>query len=163
MSDAAAPPPAPAPKRAYILGLVAILAGLGFAWLAWSEVDEIRSLARDGVRAEATVTGMEEHRSRKGGSTFYPIYVWRTPEGRVVRERSAASVTREAYPSGRRVQVVYDPVNTASVRSVDSLDEGAGAPPWIAGVLSLLCFALAFGALYRSRSPARKQGLIGPR
>ena len=119
MSAAASPPPAPAaPKRAYILGLAAVLAGLGFAWLAWSAVDEIRSLARDGVRAEATVTGMEEHRGRRGGSTFYPVYVWRTPEGRVIRERSAASVTREAYPSGRRVQVVYHPANTASVRPV---------------------------------------------
>jgi type II secretory pathway component PulM len=143
-------------KRPWIIGAVAIAAGLGLVWLAWQPITETRRLAATGLRVEARVPSVEEQR-RRSGSTYYPIFVFRTPEGRVVRERSAVAVDSAQAYLGRTVMVVYDPENTATVRSVASLQTGAGSTPWIAGGLALLAFAFAGLVLFapvRTR-PAR--------
>jgi hypothetical protein len=135
--------PLPATRgRPWIIALLAAAAGLGFAWLAWQPIGEARHLAASGVRTEARVNTVEEQR-RRSGSTFHPVFVFRTPDGRVVRERSAVAVDSPQPYLGRTVTVVYDPANTATVRSLESLQAGAGSTPWIAGALSLLAFAFA--------------------
>ncbi len=162
-AGAAASPPPAARKRPIVLGAIFVLAGIGLPWLAWSYIDEVRQLARSGMRAEATVTSMEEHRSRRSGSTFYPIFVWRTPEGRVVRERSAVPVTPEDYRSRRTVTIVYDPADTATARPVGSLNAGgAGIGPWILGALALICFGLGGLVLFGKQRGAPQPAPANP-
>ncbi|HYF09741.1 MAG TPA: DUF3592 domain-containing protein [Acetobacteraceae bacterium] len=139
----ASDPEQPKPrKRPVVLIGLALAAGLGFAWLAWQPVAELRRLAATGVRVEARVPSVEEQR-RRSGSTYYPILVFRASDGRVVRERSAVAVASPQAYLGRTVTVVYDPANPSSARPLDTLADGAGAAPWIAGSLAVLAFALA--------------------
>lgn len=157
MSGSAVPPAAqpsaqPAPKRPILLAAIFLAAGVGLSVLAWLPVAEVRHLAANGVRAEARVYSVEEHR-RRGVSTYYPIFVFRTADGRVTRERSAVSVSSlEPYRGGRTVEVVYDPADTSTVRPAASVAEGPGALPWIFGGFALAAFGL--GALVLFKRPA---------
>ena len=154
MSEGAGTQPSAQPrKRPLLIGLIAIAAGIGLAYLAWRPIADIRHLAATGVRAEARVNTVEEQR-RRSGSTYYPIFVFRTQDGRVVRERSAVPVSSPEPYLGRTVTVVYAPGDLSSVRSVQSLAEGAGQTPWIAGALALL--ALGFAAFVLLTPPAKK-------
>lgn len=136
--------------RPLVIALVAIAAGLGFTWLAWQPIEEARRLQAGGIRVEARVPSVDEQR-RRNVSTYYPIFVFRTREGRVVRERSAVAVAAPDRYLGQSVMVVYDPANTATVRSEDSL--GAGDTPWIAGGLAVLSFVFAGFLLLAPRRP----------
>lgn len=133
----------PAPRgRPWMIAFFAVAAGIGCLWLAWQPVAERRHLAATGLRAEARVPSVEEQR-RRSGSTYYPILVFRTADGRFVRERSAVPVASPQAYLGRIVTVVYDPANTATARPLDTLQGGVGAATWIAGGLAVLAFAFA--------------------
>lgn len=152
MSGAATPPARPVPKRPFVAGIIFLAAGIGLAVLAWMPIAEDRHLAANGVRTEARAPSIEEHR-RRGVSTYYPVFLFRTADGRMLRERSSVSVPSvEPYRSGRPVAVVYDPANPSSVRPADSVGGGVGALSWILAALALTAFGLAAVALFKRRS-----------
>lgn len=146
-------PPVPAPqKRPVLLAVIFVAVGIGLAVLAWMPIAEDRHLAANGVRTEARVFSIEEHR-RRGVSTYYPIFVFRTADGRVVRERSSVPVSSpEPYRGGGSFAVVYDPADPSSVRSADAVGGGIGALSWILGALALA--ALGLGAVVLIKRPA---------
>jgi hypothetical protein len=141
--------PAAPPRRPVLLAAILAAVGLGLGVLAWSQIADHRHLAAAGVRAEAQVVSVDEHRQR-GVSSFTPTFMFRTADGRVVRERSTESLTSNAeFAGGRRVAVVYDPANPSLVKLASSLDGGVGALTWIIGGFALACFGLTGLALFR--------------
>lgn len=123
---------------------VAFFLGLGglFAWYGWSQASAHWTLSSRGQRTEALIVGYEEARGRRS-TTWYPIFQFVTAEGRKVETASGASAEPGQWPRGRRVAVLYDPGNPTTVRQVVAVEAGAGATPWILGVLAVLMFALA--------------------
>jgi len=122
---------------AFFLGLGAL-----FAWYGWSQASAHWTLSSRGQRTEALIIGYEEARGRRS-TTWYPIFQFATAEGRKVEAASGASAEPGEWPRGRRVPVLYDPADPATVRQVVAVEAGLGATPWILGVLALLMFALA--------------------
>ena len=106
-------------RGSLLIGLVAILAGIGLAYLAWVPIAEVHQLAADGVRTEARVGTVQEQR-RRSGASYYPVFIFRTSDGRVVRERSAVAVAAPEPYLGRTVTVVYDAGNPANTNRLNS-------------------------------------------
>lgn len=123
---------------------VAFCLGLGalFAWYGWSQAGAHWTLSSRGQRTEALIVGYEEARGRRS-TTWYPIFQFVTAEGRRVEAASGASADPGQWPRGRRVPVLYDPGNPATVRQVAAVEAGPGATPWVLGALALLMVALA--------------------
>lgn len=137
--------PGRAPARARPIGLAVIFGvlGLGLAGVTWYQVADVRALAARGVRAEAQVVSVDQF-SKRGSVSYVPTFSFRTAEGRVVRERSAETLTsNEEFSGGRRVAVVYDPTDPSRVRLASSVDGGVGVLPWILGGLAALSLAVA--------------------
>jgi Protein of unknown function (DUF3592) len=169
MSGAGAPAAMPArplrPARARTGGgkgwaVFFALLGLILGYGAWTTVSDILTLSRSGQQAEATVVGMEERRGRRGGVSYYPVFQYRTVEGKSVRNTSAGSVTPADYPRSRTVAVLFDPANPSHVRPAADVAAGFGVTPWILGSFSLLMFGCA--ALFflpgRKQEPATRGG-----
>jgi len=156
MSGAA--PAAPAskpPRRPILLGVIFALVGAGLAALAWSMVADVRRLAASGVRVEAQVVTVDEFR-RRGVSSYVPTFVFRTADGRVVRERSSETLSSmDEFSGGRRVTVIYDPADPSRVRLASSVAAGAGVLPWIIGGFALAAFALAGVVFFKRPAPPR--------
>lgn len=146
-----APDPRPAPggqakgapsSRASRWVYFAFLAGLGglFAWHAWSQASDYWALDTHGQRAEAVILRYEEVRGRRSIS-WYPVFLFATPDGRNVEATSGVSADPSEWPRGRRVAVVYEAANPANVRPAAAVAAGPGVTPWILGLLAFAMFA----------------------
>ncbi len=134
-------------RKPVLLALIFAALGLGLAGAAWSSAAEALSLASRGVRTEAQIVSVDRF-ERRGTKSYVPTFLFRTAEGRVVRERSSETLSSDQeLASGRRVAVIYDPTDTSRVRLASSVDGGMGALPWVLGGLAAACLGLAGFAL----------------
>lgn len=144
MSEAQPNAPTPAvPRKPVGLAVIFGVLGLGLAAVTGYQVAEAGALAANGVRVEAQAVSVDRF-DRRGTLSYVPTFVFRTPDGRVVRQKSSETLTSDAeIAGGRRVMVVYDPKDTTRVRLASSVDGGVGVLPWVLGVLAAGCLGLA--------------------
>ncbi|MBX6374721.1 MAG: DUF3592 domain-containing protein [Acetobacteraceae bacterium] len=150
MSAATQTPSQQQPARTRGLGIFLMLIGLVLAYGAYSQVSEVWGLAARGVQVEATVVGMETHRSRRGSASYYPIFRFATADGRTMQATSSTAVTPSDFPRGRRATVVYDPADPTRLRLPSDVASGPGITPW---VLAFFAVLLLLGGVLLFRGP----------
>jgi len=88
----------------------ALLTGAGFA--AKSEID----FRREAVTVDGVVVDLERSRSKKGGSTYYPVVEYADRSGATHRVRGAIGTNPPTHERGERVPVHYRSENPDDAR-----------------------------------------------
>jgi hypothetical protein len=112
------------PWMVLAFGAFFIGAGVMIGWSTWTTVGFYWDLNRRGVEAEAEILTFEEV-SHRFGRSWRPVFRFSLPDGKVVRATSAvATETTGAHARGRRVPIVYDPLDPRRAVQAEALERG---------------------------------------
>lgn len=95
-----------------------ILGGVGFLFLLLAVFIYIRTVSfiNSAQEVVGTVIRLESSRSSKGGTTYAPVFQFRTIEGQMIEVRDNMSSNPPMFREGQSVEVLYDPENPQKAR-----------------------------------------------
>lgn len=100
--------------------LIAIVAGPGFAYFMWTELETIKRVAAEGVEATAIVDGGESRSGRRSGTTYTIHALWmdtnnaQRAENIAISSEFATSIIQDDMLLIDAVQIKYLPADAAA-------------------------------------------------
>lgn len=99
-----------------IIGIVFTLLGGLFILLALFLFMRTRMFLAKAQETKGTITEMIAKRGSKGGTSYSPVYEFRTITGQMVKVEESLSTNPPRFQVGQTVDVLYDPENPQSAR-----------------------------------------------